>query len=61
MDLAIFCDSLSAMGPPYVSVTEKMVQVKIVWPDEKMVWPDHSWLTKNGPARAILVTKSGLP
>ena len=29
--------------------------------DEKMVRPDHSWLTKNGPARPILVTKSGPP
>ena len=24
-----------------------------------MVWPDHAWLTKNGPAGPILVTKSG--
>ena len=27
--------------------------------DKKMVRPDHSWLTKNGPAGPILVTKSG--
>ena len=27
--------------------------------DEKMVRPDHFWLTKNGPAGLILVTKSG--
>jgi len=45
------------------TVTEKMVRVKTVWPDQcwmkKIVRLDHFWSTKNGPAGPFVVTKSG--